>query len=109
VRLVIPFGVSYQSDPQQVQEIAVETALQHPLVLAEPPPRLLFSDYGDSSLDFRLAITVDQPQLSVRIQSDIYYMLWQSFKENGIQIPYPQRDLNLGEGWEKMTSNLHTL
>ncbi|MFN2160651.1 MAG: mechanosensitive ion channel family protein [Candidatus Promineifilaceae bacterium] len=105
VRLVIPFGVSYKSDPQQVQEIAVQTALQHSLVLSQPPPILLFGNYGDSSLDFKLAVAVDQPQMSARIRSEIYYMLWQSFKENAIEIPYPQRDLNLGTGWENFTIN----
>ncbi len=108
VRIVIPFGVSYNSDPLQVQELAVQTALQHALVLSQPPPVLVFDNYGDSSLDFKLAVAVNQPQLSVRIKSDIYYMLWQTFEENDITIPYPQRDLNLGAGWEKLAEDRPT-
>jgi small-conductance mechanosensitive channel len=102
-------GISYKSDPELVRKIAVETSLEHPRVLANPEPFVLFSDYGDSRLDFGLYVSTIEPELTLRTKSDLYYMLWEKFAENNIQIPFPQRDLNLGNGWEKLTSNLHTL
>jgi small-conductance mechanosensitive channel len=102
----IPLGVSYKSDPELIRQLAIETGLQHPLVLAEPAPKLLFLEYGESSLDFVLLVGVNRPELTVSIRSDIYYMLWKVFKEHKIEIPFPQRDLNLGEGWEKIATDL---
>ena len=105
VQIVVPFGTSYKSDPELVRRIAVETSLEHPQVLANPEPFVLFSDYGDSRLDFNLLVSTTQPESTLRIKSDLYFMLWEKFAENNIQIPFPQRDLNLGHGWEKLTSN----
>lgn len=109
VQVLIPLGVSYKSDPEQVRQLATETALEHPLVLTLPPPRLIFRSFGESSLNFDLAVSVNQPEMSINIKSDLYYLLWNVFAENGIQIPFPQRDLNLGDGWDKLAAeNLQT-
>ena len=108
IQILVPFGISYNSDPELVRKIAVETSLKHPRVLANPEPFVLFSDYGDSRLDFSLFVSTLEPESTLRIKSDLYYMLWEKFTENNIQIPFPQRDLNLGYGWEKLASNLHT-
>ncbi|MCB1185520.1 mechanosensitive ion channel, partial [bacterium] len=96
------FSVSYKSKPDEVREVAGATALQHELVLAEPPPFVAFLGYGESSIDFNLSVSVDQPDRSGRVRSDLYYMLWDAFAAHGIEIPFPQRDLNLGDGWEKL-------
>ncbi len=100
VRVLVPLGVSYKNDPDLVRQVATETATQHPQVLAEPPPFLAFLGYGESSLDFNLSVSVDEPQLSGLIRSDLYYMLWRAFEAHGIEVPFPQRDLNLGQGWD---------
>jgi len=102
VRVLVPFSVSYKSKPDEVREVAGATALQHELVLAEPPPFVAFLGYGESSIDFNLSVSVDQPDRSGRVRSDLYYMLWDAFAAHGIEIPFPQRDLNLGDGWEKL-------
>ena len=108
VQVVVPFGTSYNSDPELVRRIAVETSLEHPRVLVNPEPFVLFSDYGDSRLDFNLFVSTTQPELTLRLRSDLYYMLWEKFAENNIPIPFPQRDLNLGHGWERLTSKLRS-
>jgi small-conductance mechanosensitive channel len=76
------------------------------LVLDDPPPLLLFLGYGESSLDFNLLVSVIQPEMTLLIRSDLYYLLWKVFAEHDIEIPFPQRDLNLGDGWEKLASDL---
>lgn len=106
VRITVPFGVSYKSDPGVVRQLAIDTGGRHPLVLPDPPPNLLFRGYGDSSIDFELRVSVNQPELTMLIRSDLYYMLWEALAEHGITIPFPQRDLNLGSGWEKFASDL---
>jgi small-conductance mechanosensitive channel len=108
VQVTIPLGVSYKSDPELVRQIAIETSLSHPQVLAVPPPVLLFRGYGDSSLDFELRVSTNQPELTLRIRSDLYYTLWEKLAENNIEIPFPQRDLNLGNGWDKLAKDLQT-
>lgn len=104
VRIRIPFGVSYKADPEQIRQLTIETSLQHPLVLADPPPLLFFLGFGESSIEFELLVSIDHPELMIRIKSDLYYMLWDVFAKHQIEIPYPQRDLNLGDGWEKFTT-----
>ena len=104
VRIRIPFGVSYKSDPEMIRQLVTETSLQHPLVLAEPPPLLYFLGFGKSSIEFELLVSVDHPELMLRVKSDIYYMVWEVFAKHKIEIPYPQRDLHLGDGWEKLAN-----
>ncbi len=108
VRVIVPLGVSYKSDPDLVRQLAIETSLLHPQVLADPPPTLMFHGYGDSSLDFNLLVSTNQPELTLKIRSDLYYMLWEKLAENKIEIPFPQRDLNLGNGWEKLATDIQT-
>ncbi|MFN2201776.1 MAG: mechanosensitive ion channel family protein [Caldilineaceae bacterium] len=102
VRVLVPLSVSYGSSPSEVREVATQAALQHPLVLPDPPPFLAFLGYGESSLDFNLSVSVDQPDRSGRVRSDLYYLLWDAFSEHGIVIPFPQRVVSLGSGWEKL-------
>lgn len=101
VRLLIPFGVSYNSDPAQVRQVVREKAVEHPLVLSDPAPELLFRGFGDSSLDFELSVWIDQPIRSPKVTSDLYYMIWDALKAHQIEVPYPQRDLHLRSGWEE--------
>lgn len=108
VQVVVPLGVSYKSDPKLVRQLAIETSLLHPLVLPDPPPSLLFRGYGDSSLDFSLLVSTNQPELSLKIRSDLYYMLWEVLAEHNVEIPFPQRDLHLRDGWEKFATSLQT-
>ena len=109
VQIVIPFGVSYKNDPGLVRDLATETCLRHSMVLATPPPVLLFLGYGESSLNFNLLVSTRRPELTLKIRSDIYYMLWKKMAEHNIEIPYPQRDLNLRDGWEKITIKSQTM
>ncbi len=108
VQVIVPLGVSYKSDPELVRQLAIKTGLQHPLVLPEPAPVLTFVEFGDSSLNFNLLVSVNQPEKTIAIRSDIYYMLWKVFAEHDIEIPFPQRDLNLGAGWERLGVDLQT-
>jgi potassium-dependent mechanosensitive channel len=103
VRIRIPFEVSIESDPELIGQLTTEASLEHPLVLPDPPPLLFFRGFGNSGLDFELSISISHPELMGRVKSDLYYKLWEVFTEHKIEIPNPQRDINLGNGWEKFT------
>jgi small-conductance mechanosensitive channel len=76
--------------------------LEHSLVLSDPPPGLLFRGFGENGLAFELSVNIAFPELMGRVKSDLYYKLWDVFNERNIEIPSPQRDLNLVDGWEKL-------
>jgi small-conductance mechanosensitive channel len=96
VRIAMPVGVSYDSDPKVVRDLIIKVAHSHPDVLSQPTPEVVFLDFGDSSLDFELRVwTVRQVQTPTRLKSDLYFAIFDAFREKGIEIPFPQRDLHL--------------
>ncbi|HTR66934.1 MAG TPA: hypothetical protein VMH85_14245, partial [Terriglobales bacterium] len=96
VRFSIPVGVSYSSDPEKVRELLLEAARQHPDVLPDPAPEVIFQGFGDSSLNFLLRVfTINQVQTPLKLKSDLYFSIFRIFSEHGIEIPFPQRDLHL--------------
>lgn len=95
VRFSVDLGVSYGSKPEQVREILLEVAQAHPEVLVAPPPEVLFTGFGDSSLNFSLRVWTDNVQQPRRLKSDLYFATFKAFAEQGIEIPFPQRDLHL--------------
>lgn len=106
VRFKFPLGVSYNEDPEKVRKLVIEVAKNHPGVLDEPAPDLWFEGYGDSSLDFKLAVwTSDFIQRPGVLKSQLYYAIFKKFGEHHIEIPFPQRDLHLKTGWEKKIDN----
>ena len=102
MRTRIPVGVSYDSDVRQVQKILVDTALSHPLVLKDPAPGAALVNFGDSSVDFIVLVWVDDAKIKGKVAGDLRFMIWDAFKANGIEIPYPQRDLHIRSGLEAL-------
>ena len=97
-RLRIVVGVAYGSDVKKVQEILEAIANDHPEVITDgraPAPRALFMSFGDSSLDFELRCRINRIDRRFTVQSDINFALEAAFKEAGINIPFPQRDLHI--------------
>jgi len=88
-------GVAYGSDVQLVKKILLEVASNHPSVLPEPPPNVLFTDFGDSSLNFRVVFTLGDSFNARFPQSDIRFEIDRLFRENNITIPFPQRDIHI--------------
>jgi small-conductance mechanosensitive channel len=94
-RISVPVGVSYDSDVDLVTDTLLRAAEGITHVLPDPKPSVQFLGFGESSLDFRLLIWTDRPRRHPQIKSDINYRIWRLFKEANIEIPFPQRDLNL--------------
>jgi small-conductance mechanosensitive channel len=94
-RIAIPVGVSYEADVDLVTQTLLRAAESVPNVLTDPPPSVQFLRFGDSSLDFRLLVWTSAPRRHPQIKSDINYRIRRLFSENGIEIPFPQRDLHV--------------
>lgn len=104
VRVGIPVGVSYRSDPQEVRQVLLGAAQRHGLVRKSPQPVVFFLGYGDSSVDFELAVWIDDYMAMRRVTSDLRFIIWEELAKRDIEIPFPQRDLHLRSGvpWDQL-------
>ena len=92
-RLTLKVGVSYGSDPRQVTQIITAVCKANPRVVPEPPPQIYFNVYGDSSLDFTIWVHLRTPSDRIPATHEINSAIFEAFREQGIEIPFPQRDL----------------
>ena len=96
VRINLPVGVSYNAEPEQVRRILVDIAGKHPEILKSPAPEVVFTEFGDSSLNFELRVwTERRVQTPKVLKSDLYFAIFAAFREHDIEIPFPQRDLHV--------------
>ncbi len=94
-RVVLPVGVAYGSDIEKVLRILLEAAESHSLVMTDPAPRALFVGFGDSSLDFELRAWIADVNGRLGVRSELGQFIDRRFREEGVEIPFPQRDLHL--------------
>ena len=94
-RIILAVGVSYNSDPEQVRDILMEIARENSELLAYPAPVVYFMEFGASSLDFELRAYLAQIDYSLSVKSELRFEIMRRFRAAGIEIPFPQRDLNL--------------
>ncbi|MBI9090755.1 MAG: mechanosensitive ion channel [Desulfobacterium sp.] len=97
-RLVIKIGVAYGSDVEKVAKLLKEIALASTWVLKEPSPLVVFIQHGDSSLDFELRVFTPSPDNRMETLNHINKEINRHFDEQGIEIPFPQRDLHIRSG-----------
>lgn len=96
VRMQVPVGVSYNCDLKLAEELMLEAAKNVSRVLDTPPPSVWLDSYGDSSVNFIVHCWITDPEDGVgNVRSAVLKNLWWLFKENRIEIPFPQRDLNI--------------
>ncbi|RMA42590.1 mechanosensitive ion channel family protein [Rhodophyticola porphyridii] len=99
VRLDIYFGTAYHDDPHSVREIAIEAAKGVDRVLGFRPPVCHIVGFGDSSVDYILRFWIRDPTGGLtNIRGNVYLALWDAFREHGISIPFPQREVKVLEG-----------
>ena len=91
----VSVGVSYDSDIEKVKEILLDIANSHPHLIKNPPPKVIFKNFGDSALDFTLVFTYNNGFRVNLIESDIRFLVHKKFKENNIEIPFPQAVVHL--------------
>ena len=96
VRMQIPVGVSYNCDIKLAEKLMLEAAKKAKRVLVSPPPVVWLDQYGASSVDFIIHCWITDPERGIgNIRSEVLKALWDLFQEHDIEIPFPQRDINL--------------
>lgn len=99
VRVRVPIGVAYGTDPERLRKLLLEVALAHPQVLREPPPEVFFTEFGDSSLNFELGVwTAEMTSKPRQFRSELNFAMERKLREHQIEIPFPQRDLHVRSG-----------
>ena len=96
LRLHIPFSVSYNANPKEVEGIILSAILGYPEIAEYPKPEVLFLEFGESSLNFELLVWIpDLTQGARKIKSNINYIIFDTLSQHGIEIPYPQLDVHI--------------
>ncbi|MBN1540823.1 mechanosensitive ion channel [candidate division KSB1 bacterium] len=94
IRFNFKVGVSYKEDPEKIKDLLLQVANENPGVQKFPAPDVLFDEYSDSALIFNLRVWtsayIDKPGV---LKSQLYYEIFNRFKEAGVEIPFPQRDV----------------
>jgi small-conductance mechanosensitive channel len=108
VRFNFPVGVSYHADPEIVRKLLLDVALDHPGVLKDRKPDVLLQEFGDSSVNYVLRVWTreytDRPGV---LRSELNYAISKKFKEHGVEIPFPQRDIHIRSGAIELKSPHH--
>jgi small-conductance mechanosensitive channel len=96
IRLNLPVGVSYESDLEKARDLMLEVAQATPRVLVDPKPSCLLMGFGDSTINLELRIWINDPQNGIgRLKSELNWGIWKAFREHGIELPFPQRDIHV--------------
>jgi small-conductance mechanosensitive channel len=95
VRLQLPVGVSYDSDLEAAMKLMLDATMDSTRVLREPNPSCIVTSFGDNAINLELRAWINDPQNGLAVvRSELFIGIWRRFKENGIEMPYPQRVLH---------------
>ena len=96
VRVAVSVQVSYKTDLDRAMQIMVDAARQQERVLADPAPAVMLTDFADSGINLELGVWISDPEAGTGgVRSDMNIAIWNAFRENGIEIPYPQREVRV--------------
>ena len=92
-RIILPIGVAYGTDPKKVEEILFEIGRTHEAVLQDPGPSVVFKNFGADALEFELRVVLKDVDFLLSARSDLNHAIAERFEQEGISIPFPQRDI----------------
>ena len=96
VRLAAQVQVAYGTDLERALALLVAAGRSQSRVLADPPPKAFVLAFGDSGIDLELGFWIADPEEgSLQVKSDIHLAIWQAFRTEGVEIPFPQREVRL--------------
>ncbi len=96
LRLIMPFHIGYTSNVEAAMSIVLDAARKRPQILTDPEPAVFLKEFADNGINLELVIWVEDPEGGVlRLRSDLNLEIWSEFQKNGIEIPFPQREVRL--------------
>ena len=96
VRLKVTVQISYDDDPEQAMALMLNCAKESKRVIDIPEPTVMLKNFADSGIELELRVWIGDPEQGPdSVRSDINLAIWRAFKQQGITIPYPQRDLHI--------------
>ena len=95
LRLIVPVGIAYGSDTTLAEKLLLQAARENPIVLDDPAPRVVFSKFGDSALEFDLRVFVPEIDQLLKVRHEIHNAIDRAFRKAGIEIAFPQRDIHV--------------
>ena len=95
IRLVIPIGIAYGSDTTKAHDLLLKIARENEFVLVDPEPEAFFAGFGESSLDFELRVFLPTSDLRISTRHNLLMQIDQAFRDENIEIAFPQRDLHI--------------
>ena len=105
VRLKVPVGIAYGSDVELAEKLMLQAATETERVHSDPAPSVWLHSFGDSAIQFEIQLWIDDPEAGVgNIRSDVLKRIWVLFKDHGVQLPYPQRDIHV-KAWPKQADS----
>ncbi len=107
VLLRLPLQISYASPPALALDLLTKIGREHPRALKEPQAGAFVTGFGDNGIALELCVWISDPEAGqIQLRSELFMRIWQTFNDNGIQIPYPQREIRiLGESLPKPESH----
>jgi small-conductance mechanosensitive channel len=96
VRMRIPVAVAYGCDIELAEQLMLKAAKESKRVLDTPPPAVWLSKFGTDAIEFEILVWIVDPEEGLgNLRSDVLKRVWKLFNESDVQVPFPQRDLNL--------------
>ncbi len=95
LRVVVPVGIAYGSDTALAEKLLLQAARDNPIVLDEPRPTAVFSEFGDSALEFSLRMFIPNIDNLFKVRHEIHTAIDRAFRQAGIEIAFPQRDIHV--------------
>jgi small-conductance mechanosensitive channel len=94
----VTFGTNYEADPHLVCKLAIETAAVAPRALKNKPPNCILVEFAEAGMKFSLTFWIADPDGMDNVKSDVMLALWDTFKREGIRVPYPVREIHIRSG-----------
>ncbi len=105
-RFIITVGVAYHNNPRQVESVMLEAVTDHSEIAKNPSPTVRIKDFGNSGVIYELLFWTYSAWRIEYIKSEIRFVIFDKFRETGIEIPFNQYDLNLKKGWDGFADRL---
>jgi small-conductance mechanosensitive channel len=92
------FGTNYEADPRLVCKLAIGIAAASPRALKDKPPNCILTEFTEAGMKFSLTFWISDPDGMDNVKSDVMLSLWETFKREGIRVPYPVREIRIRGG-----------